>query len=126
MLVDCPREVLFAHPLERFPDVPHGHDESFDRIVHAADNVAELALELRFVGFGVQFSFSRSSSEIGSFVDQAVDGDDALVEVILEIVEVAVVVVGDPFGNVSLGDAVDACCGHAERNDEGVQGFVEA
>ena len=58
--------------------------------------------------------------------DQRVDGVDAGVEVVLDGVEVAVVVVGDLGRDVALGDLVDIVGGDVQRPDDRVERVVHA
>ena len=58
--------------------------------------------------------------------DHAVQSVDALVEVVLDLVEVAVVAVGDLRRDVALGNAVHVLGGHLQRTDHGVQRGVDA
>ena len=55
-----------------------------------------------------------------------VDGVDALVEVVLDEVEVAVVGVGDLRRDVALGDAVDIVGGDVDGGHEGLDQLVHA
>ena len=72
---------------------------------------------LRVVGAGVQLALGGGLGQRRGFGDQAVDRVDALVEVVLDLVEVAVVVVGDLRRDVALGDPVDVLGRHVQRAD---------
>ena len=54
-----------------------------------------------------------------------VDGLDAAIEVILEDVEVAIIVVGDLRGNVPLGNLIDIIGGDVQWPDHRVERFVD-
>ncbi len=58
--------------------------------------------------------------------DQRVNGVDAGVQVVLDLVEVAVVVVGDLGRNVALRDPVNVLSGNIERADDRIQRGVYA
>jgi hypothetical protein len=57
---------------------------------------------------------------------QAVEGLDALVEVVLDGVEIAVVVIGDLRGDVALADFVYVVGRDIQRPDNGVQSRIES
>ena len=125
-LLDGLREVLFRQPLEHFADVADRHAEAFQGLVQAADNLAVVALEAGVVGASVQFALDGRVGQNLHFADEAGDGVNALVEVVLDLVEVAVVVVGDLRGHVALGDAVDVFGRHVDRGHEGIDQLVHA
>ena len=57
---------------------------------------------------------------------EGVEVIDAVVEVVLDLVEVAVVGVGDLRRDITLGDPVYVLCRYIERSDDGIQGIVDA
>ena len=78
-----------------------------------SDDLAEVALVLGGVGPGGQLAFDGGLGRAcAASADQAVEGVDALVEVVLDLVEVAVVGVGDLRRDVALGDPVDVLGRH--------------
>ena len=81
---------------------------------------------MRFVGADVEFAVDGGLGERFRLGNQAVDRVDAVIEVILDGVEIAVVVVGDLRGNIARGNAIDVVGGHVQRSDDGVQRVVHA
>ena len=77
------------------------------------------------VGAGRQSAFDGRLGENASVIDHLVDGVDCTIEVVLDRVEVAVVVVGDRWRDIALGNAVDIVGGHIERSDNGIQRVVD-
>ena len=101
-------------------------DDRVQRVVDAFDDLAEVALMLAGIGAGGQLAFDGGFGQHAGVGDQRVHGVDAGVQVVLDLVEVAVVVVGDPGWNVALGDAVDILGRNIERADDRVQRGVDA
>jgi len=61
-------------------------------LVHSLDDPLEVALVLRGVGAGVQLAINRRPwRSMTASADMAFDGADALVEVVLDDVEVALI-----------------------------------
>ena len=67
-------------------------------VVDALDDLAEVALVLGGVGPGRQLALDRRLGQESGVGNHGVDGVDALVQVVLDLVEVAVVGVGDLSG----------------------------
>ena len=59
------------------------------------------------------------------FSDEAAQSVDAGVEIVLEFVEIALILVGDLGGDIALADAIDVLGGHIEGADHGVEGVVD-
>ncbi len=78
------------------------------------------------VGAGGQLAVHGGSGEHGGVRHQGVHGIHTLVEVVLDLVEVAVVFVGDLGGDIALGDAVHIAGGHIEGADDGIQAVIHA
>ena len=78
------------------------------------------------VAAGLQLAVQRRLDQLVRFLQQAVHHVDAGVEVVLDLVEVAVVGVGDLRRDVALGDPVDILGGDVDRADEGVDQVVDA
>ena len=111
-------------------DVVGGHvqraDDRVEGVVDALHDLAEVALVLGGVGAGGELAVHGGLGQHAGVGDQRVDGVDAAVEVVLDLVEVAVVGVGDLGRDVALGDPVDVVGGHVQRADDGVEGLVDA
>ncbi|MPM62075.1 hypothetical protein SDC9_108941 [bioreactor metagenome] len=78
------------------------------------------------IGAGGELALDGGPGQHDGVGDQGVDGVDGGVEVVLDGVEVAVVVVGDARRDGALGDAVDIVGGDVERADDGIEGGIDA
>ncbi len=96
-------------------------DDRVQRGVYALNDFAVVALMLGGVGASGQLAFDGGLRQQTGVGDQRVNGVDAGVQVVLDLVEVAVVVVGDLGRNVALGDPVHVLGGDIKRTDERVQ-----
>src|SRR5512145_1858104 len=87
-------------------------------------------------GFGVDaliFSFhafriiidGHGLQDVAGF-NQAAQAVNALIEVVLDFIEITVVAVGDFRRNIAFGDPVDVFGGDVERTDDGVKRIVHA
>ena len=103
-----------------------GQQDGIQHLVDALDDLAVVALVLGGVGAGGQFAFRRRLDQHAGLGHQRVDGVDAVVQVVLDLVEVAVVGVGDLGRDVALGDAVHVLGGDVQRADHRVQRLVDA
>ena len=68
------------------------------------------------IGAGGQLALNRCFDQHVGVGDQRIDGIDTGVEIVLNGVEVAVVVVGDAGRDVSLADFVDVVGGHVQAD----------
>ena len=111
-------------------DVVGGHIERLDDGIHGSvyslDDAAEVALVAGRIGAGGQLAGNGALGEHVGVIDEGIDGDDADIEVVLDLVEVAAILVGDGRGDVALGDAFHVFPGHVERADDGIQRGVHA
>ena len=103
----------------------HRADEGVERLVHAVDDLAEVAAVLARIGAGGELAVLGALIS-GSRRHQPVHHVDAVVQVVLDLVEVAVVVVGDLRRDVALGDPVHILGSHVQRADDGVERLVDA
>ena len=78
------------------------------------------------IGAGGQLAFHGGDAEQVGVGHEGVHGVHALVEVVLDLVEVAVVLVSDLGGDVALGDAVHVAGGHVQGADDGVEAVIHA
>ena len=78
------------------------------------------------IGAGGQLAFHGSDVEHVGVGHEGVHSVHALVQVVLDLVEVTVVLVGDLGGDVALGDAIHVAGGHVEGADDGVEAVVHA
>ena len=101
-------------------------DDRVQRVVHAFHDLAEIALVFRRVRSCRQFSFHRGAGKHPGIYDHGVHGVDAHVQVVLDVVEIAVVGIRDLGGNISTADTVHIIGCDVERPDDGVQRFVHS
>ena len=123
---DLGRDVALGdavHVLGR--DVDGGH-EGVDQLVHAAHQFAPAAGELLRVAAGLQLAVLGRLDQVVRLLQQAVHDVDAGIEVVLDLVEVAVVGVGDLGRDVALGDAVHVLGRDVDGGHEGVDQLVHA
>ena len=103
-----------------------GSNHRVQAIVHALDDLAEVALVLGSVGACGQLAIYGGLRQQNRIGDQRVDGLDAGVEVVLQNIEVAVVGVGDLGRNVAPADPIDIIRGYIQRPNHRVQAIVHA
>ncbi len=103
-----------------------GHKDFVEHLIDALDDPAIVALMLGGIGACAQLTFRRGFDQPAGLSDQSLYIIDAIVQVVLDLVEVAVVVVGDPGRNVALGNPVNVLSGNIERADDRVQRGVYA
>ena len=90
------------------------------------DDLPEVPLMFGRIRPRRELAFHRRLREQVGIGHQRVDRVDALVQVVLDLVEVAVVIVGDLRRYVALGNPVHILGGHVQRSDDRVQGLVDA
>ena len=103
----------------------HG-DVAGHHVVHALGHGAVDALEALGVDRHVDVAQVVLVAHLVHVGHQAVQGADAEVQVVLDLVEVALVGLGDQRRDVALRDPVDVARGHVERVDDGIQHLVDA
>ena len=103
-----------------------GADEGVDQLVDPADQFAPAAGKLRRVAARLQLAVLGGLDQRVRLGQQAVHHVDAGVEVVLDLVEVAVVGVGDLRRDVALGDPVHVLGRDVDGCDEGVDQLVHA
>ena len=95
---DPGRNVALRNPVDILGgDIQRAYDR-VERGVDAFDDFAEVALMFGGVGARSQLALHGRLGQHTGIGDQRVDGVDAGVQVVLDFVEVAVVVIGDPGG----------------------------
>ena len=119
-------QVVVGQALQHRRRLVDGGDDGVERGVDAFDDLAEVALVPGRVGAGRELTRHRGRRERAGVLDQRVDRVDAGVEVLLQRIEVAVVVLGDLRGDRALGDPVHIVGGHVERDDDRVERRVDA
>ena len=100
--------------------------DGVQHLVDALDDFAIIALVLRGVGAGGQSSLRSRPDQQCRLADQRVDVADAVVQVVLDLVEIAVVIVGNLRRDIALGNAVHVFGGHIQGSDHCVQRAVDA
>ena len=123
---DAGRDVALGDAVDVLGGHVEGPDDRVEGVVDALDDAEVVALVAAGVGAGGQAPVDGGGGEHLGVCDERVDGVDAGVEVVLDLVEVAVVAVGDAGRDVALGDAVDVLGGHVEGPDDRVEGVVDA
>jgi hypothetical protein len=122
---DLRRHLSVADPVH----VPGRHvqrvDHGVESGVEALDDRPELALVHRGVRARRQPPFDRCLRQPDRVIGQPADGVDAGVEVDLERVEVAAILLGDLRRDVTLRDPIDVLSRHGQWADHGVQRVVE-
>ena len=78
------------------------------------------------VGAGGQFAFHGRFGQHRRIRHQGIDGVDAVVEVVLDGIEVAVIGVADLVGNGAARDLVHIIGRHIQRADDRIQSVVDA
>ncbi len=97
-----------------------------ERVVDALDDLAEVAMVLRCVGSCGELAIDSGFAQHVGVRHKRVHRVDAGVEVVLEDVEIAVVVVGDLGRDVALGDLIDVVGGHVQRPNHRIERLVDA
>ena len=113
----------FLQAIRRFFD---RFENGVQRIVDALDDFPVAAFELVSLATGLQPTFDCRSRQRDTLGDQTVNSFDTVVQVVLDLVEVAVVIVGDLRRDVPLGNPVDIFGCHVERSDDRIQRLVDA
>ena len=106
-------------------DIERANDR-VQRGVDAFDDFAEVALVLAGVGARGQLALDGGLRQNTGVGDQRVHGIDAGVQVVLDLVEVAVVVVGDPGRNVAFRNPVHILRRNIERTNDRIQRGVDS
>ncbi len=96
-----------------------------ERIVDTLDDLLEVTVMPGGVGAGVELALNSGLHQRPHIFRQGVKRVDALVEVVLDLVEVAFVVVGDLLGDVALADPVDVLGGDVQRADHGIEDLID-
>ena len=102
--------------------MPH---QGLDGVVDPFYDPGIVAAELAGVTAGLELALHRSLGQHPSLGHQAIDRVNALVEVVLDLVKVTLVLVGDLFRDVALGDAVHVLGGHVQGADHRIQRVIE-
>ena len=78
------------------------------------------------VGAGGQLARDRCLDQHVGVGDHGANSVDALVQVVLDEVEITVVAIGDLGGNVALADFVHVVGGDIQRPNHGVQSSIDS
>ena len=70
------------------------------------------------IGTSCQFAFHRRNHQHVGVNDQCIDIVDRVVEIVFDLIEVAIVVVGDLRRDVPLGDPVDILSCYVQGSDD--------
>ena len=109
------------HVVRRHVERP---DDRVQRCVHAFHDLAEIPLVFGRIRPCRQFAVHRRAGEHVRIGDHGVDRFDAHVQVVLDVIEIAVVGIRDLLRNISPADAIHVIRRHVQRSDHRVQCFV--
>ena len=122
---DLGGDVSLADPVYILCGHVQGADDGIQRFVDACYDLLEIPLMFGGIGAGGQLAFDGGLGQHVGVGDQGVDVVDAVVEVELDLVEVALVGIGDLGGDVPFTDPVHVLGGHVQRADDRIQGLVD-
>ncbi len=86
----------------------------------------EAALEFGGVSARTEFAGDGGSGEHLGFGDQIIHRDNALIQIVLELIEIPMIRVRDRFWDVPLGNPIYIFCRDIQRTDHRVQSLVDA
>ncbi len=119
------RNIALRNPVNVLGRHVQRADYRVERLVDAFDDLAEVALMLRRVGTGRQFSFHGRLCEHCRVGCHHVHRTDALIQVVLDFVEIAVIGVRDHRGDIALRNPVNVLRRHVQRSDNGVYDLID-
>ncbi|GAM11841.1 hypothetical protein OR1_04159 [Geobacter sp. OR-1] len=125
MIGDLGRDIALGDPVDILGRDVQRPDDRIEGLVYPLDDLTEVTLMFGGIGSGVELAGNGGGGEHVGVGNQGVDGVDGLVEVVLDLVEVAVVGVGDPRRDVAFGDPVDIFGGNVQRPDDRIEGVVD-
>ncbi len=119
-------QVTGGHLVQHTADITQRDDNAFDGIIQTLDNRLPDAFIAGSVNASIKLACGGRIRHRRGAVNQAVQRHDQGVQVVLDLVEVALVVVGDLFGDVALAHAIDILGHQVERRGKGVDQIVDA
>ncbi len=122
---DLPGNVPFADPVDIAGRHVQRADDRIQRGVDSLHDRPEVALMPRRIRPRGQLPFHRGRRQHPGIRHQRVDRVDAEIQVVFDLIEVALVVVRDSRRDVALADPVDVARRDVERADHGVQRPVD-
>ncbi|PKK85127.1 MAG: hypothetical protein CVT48_06980, partial [Thermoplasmata archaeon HGW-Thermoplasmata-1] len=99
-------------------------DDGIQRVIDAVDDLAKVALMLTSVGTCGQLTLHCSISQHGSIGHQRINRIYALIEVVLDGVEITVIGIANPGRDIALGNAVYIIGSNVQWADDGIQGGI--
>ena len=117
-------DVTFADPVNIFGGYVKRADNRVEAVVNTLDDVFEVTLVLGSIGASRQFAFHGSFGEhlgVGNKGGHSINAD---VKVVLDLVEITIVVVGNPGWDVTFADPVNIFGGYVQRADNRVEAVV--
>ncbi len=129
--LDLRRRVVLGHVIHRdFTQSLIDHinrlgDRGHERI-HPLDNFPEVAVMHRGLGPDIQTALDRGGGKGVDIGHEQIDRIDAAVQVVLDLVEIALVGFRDLLRDISLRDAVHVLRGHVQGADDRIERVVEA
>ena len=121
---DLRRNIPFRDPVDILGSYIERSDYGIKGSVNPFNDLPEVSLMFCSICPGIEFSFYRCIREQVGIRNEAVDCNDTLVEIILDLVEVTVVRVRDLGRNISLRDPVNILGSYIERSDYSIKGSV--
>ena len=88
-------QVALREILQHGAGFVHGRQNRIERVIHPLDDLAEVTLVAAGIRAGGELALDRGACQSIDILDQAADGSDAGVQVVLDGVEVTVVAVAD-------------------------------
>ena len=101
-------------------------DNRVETIIDALDDIFEVALMFGCIGAGGKFTFYSSFREHFCVDNKGINGVDTDVEVVFDLVEIAIITVGNFRWNIALGDSIDIFGCNIERSDNRVETIIDA
>ena len=103
-----------------------GGDNGIQCVIDALHDFGEIALKAAGIAAHGEFPLHGCRREAVCFRNQAGDGVNALIQVILDNVEITQILIGNLLRNVSVGDPSHITCCQIERRDKGVHHQIDA
>ena len=101
-------------------------DDVGDDVINPDYQLFPSAYKQLGVGTFIQFSISRCDDDLTGFIQQVVHNVNAVVQVVLDFIEIAVVVVRNSGRNIALADPIHIFSSDVQRTDDGIEGFIDA
>ncbi len=118
--------VAFGNPIHALGGHGEGANDGVERVVNALHDGAEVAPVFCRVSSGCQTTLNGRLGQMCGIGGHRIDGIDALIQVVLDFVEITMVGVSDLFRNVALGNAINVFGRHVQRPNHRIERGVDA